>query len=69
MKKVLNFIFALLLVLVPTSTAVAHGGGLDARGGHNCRTGSCAGTYHCHQPRSDFCKKQLGYKVTSKNKK
>lgn len=29
--------------------AFAHGGGLDGNGGHNCRVGSCAGTYHCHR--------------------
>jgi hypothetical protein len=33
----------------------AHGGGLDWQGGHNCRVGSCAGTYHCHQPRAGSC--------------
>lgn len=48
----------LLLVLVMASgfglmpiakTVNAHGGGLDGNGGHNCRVGSCAGTYHCHR--------------------
>lgn len=39
-----------------TAPAVnAHGGGLDWQGGHNCRVGSCAGTYHCHQPRGGIC--------------
>jgi hypothetical protein len=33
----------------------AHGGGLDSQGGHNCRVGSCAGTYHCHQARGPGC--------------
>jgi hypothetical protein len=33
----------------------AHGGGLDWQGGHNCRVGSCAGTYHCHQARAGIC--------------
>ena len=36
--------------LMPTPKVVsAHGGGLDGNGGHNCRVGSCAGTYHCHR--------------------
>jgi hypothetical protein len=26
----------------------AHGGRTDSNGCHNCRTGACAGTYHCH---------------------
>jgi hypothetical protein len=33
----------------------AHSGGLDWQGGHNCRVGSCAGTYHCHQARAGTC--------------
>jgi hypothetical protein len=36
-------------------TTNAHGGGLDSQGGHNCRVGSCAGTYHCHQARGPAC--------------
>ena len=28
--------------------ALAHGGGLDSDGGHNCYVGSCEGTYHFH---------------------
>ena len=44
----------LLLVSVCTYipsvyTALAHGGGLDSSGGHNCYVGACAGTYHYHQ--------------------
>lgn len=37
--------------------AQAHGGGLDWQGGHNCRVGSCAGEYHCHQARGGICAK------------
>lgn len=41
---------------VATASPVqAHGGGLDWQGGHNCNVGSCAGTYHCHQPRGGIC--------------
>lgn len=28
--------------------ALAHSGGTDSSGGHNCNVGSCAGTYHYH---------------------
>jgi hypothetical protein len=45
--------------------AQAHGGGLDWQGGHNCRVGSCAGTYHCHQPRGGICAKAKGKGRTS----
>lgn len=62
--------FAIRLIAALASTALtaalmigtgipaqAHGGGLDWQGGHNCRVGSCAGTYHCHQPRGGICAK------------
>lgn len=42
----------------------AHGGGLDWQGGHNCRVGSCAGTYHCHQPRGGICAKGKSRSIT-----
>ena len=50
-------LFSCLAGLAPFSvTSVsAHGGGLDGDGGHNCRVGSCAGTYHCHQSRGPRC--------------
>ncbi len=35
--------------------AMAHGGGLDSNGGHNCYVSACAGTYHCHQSRGPRC--------------
>ena len=62
------FIANLLLALLSITPVSAHGGRLDANGGHNCRTGSCAGTYHCHKPLSDYCKRELGIS-TKKNKK
>jgi hypothetical protein len=55
--------FAILLTISVLPQAQSHVGGLDSQGGHNCRKGSCAGTYHCHQPRGDFCKKELGKKT------
>ncbi|MBT5442839.1 MAG: YHYH domain-containing protein [Gammaproteobacteria bacterium] len=36
----------LLLFLVYSAFAVAHGGGLDGNGGHNNRK---TGEYHCHR--------------------
>lgn len=47
--------------------AQAHGGGLDWQGGHNCRVGSCAGTYHCHQPRGGICAKGKKKKARANN--
>lgn len=38
-----------------TNPSFGHGGGLDSDGGHNCRVGSCAGTYHCHQAWGQAC--------------
>lgn len=35
---------------LPGRRALAHGGGLDSTGGHNCYVAACAGEYHCHQP-------------------
>jgi hypothetical protein len=46
---------ACLMGFMLGSPASAHGGGLDWQGGHNCRVGSCAGTYHCHQFRGGRC--------------
>jgi hypothetical protein len=46
---------ALVLSVFTAVPAQAHGGGLDWQGGHNCRVGSCAGTYHCHQARGGIC--------------
>ena len=68
MKSLRIVILIVFLSLGSTAPAFSHGGGLDSRGGHNCRTGSCAGTYHCHQPRSEFCKQQLGYTTKSPSK-
>jgi len=46
---------ALGAALLTAGPVQAHGGGLDWQGGHNCNVGSCAGTYHCHQPRGGIC--------------
>jgi len=51
--------------LTTPSIVFAHGGRLDSQGGHNCRVGSCAGTYHCHQALGPAC----GSSKTSRNKK
>lgn len=51
-RRTSKFLTSLVLIFVflPSPVVSAHGGGLDSSGGHNCRVGSCAGTYHCHQP-------------------
>ena len=51
----LILIASLVLSVVTGISANAHGGGLDSDGGHNCRVGSCAGTYHCHQAWGPGC--------------
>jgi hypothetical protein len=60
MFTILKNVVTMVLVSSSLSLAVssqvdAHGGGLDSDGGHNCRVGSCAGTYHCHQSRGPGC--------------
>lgn len=55
MQGALILIASLVLSVVTGISASAHGGGLDSQGGHNCRVGSCAGTYHCHQARGPAC--------------
>lgn len=56
MKKLIVIAGFALVASVFTAVPVqAHGGGLDWQGGHNCRVGSCAGTYHCHQARGGVC--------------
>ncbi len=57
--------FALGISLTTPSIVFAHSGRLDSQGGHNCRDGSCAGTYHCHQALGPAC----GSSKPSKNKK
>ncbi len=47
--------FTLGLSLTTPNIVFAHGGRLDSQGGHNCRVGSCAGTYHCHQALGPAC--------------
>ena len=55
MKKITFAIAVAMLTLSTPSPSYSHGGGLDWQGGHNCRVGSCAGTYHCHQARAGVC--------------
>jgi len=55
MRKFKLAIVVAILTLGTVSPAYPHGGGLDWQGGHNCRVGSCAGTYHCHQARAGVC--------------
>lgn len=69
MTIILKLSITLLLILVSTNSATAHGGRLDSQGGHNCRVGYCAGTYHCHKPLSTFCKEQLGLSGAKKKSK
>ena len=55
--------FTALGLLQPT-TGDAHSGGIDSQGGHNCRVGPCAGTYHCHRAHCfDQLEKQYTYVV------
>ena len=58
-KFLLSTVLALGISLTTPSGAIGHGGGLDWQGGHNCRVGSCAGTYHCHQARGGVCAPKL----------
>lgn len=55
MKKSMLTFGVVILTLGTPSPSYSHGGGLDWQGGHNCRVGSCAGTYHCHQARAGVC--------------
>ena len=55
MRRVVLALAISILTLGTVSPAYTHGGGLDWQGGHNCRVGSCAGTYHCHQARGGAC--------------
>ena len=62
MRKLSIAFIAVSLTFGTLGPASAHGGGLDWQGGHNCRVGACAGTYHCHQARAGICapvKKQV----------
>lgn len=54
-KSALAFFLAFGAILISSSMAFGHGGGLDSDGGHNCNVGSCAGTYHCHQAWGPGC--------------
>lgn len=45
MKRLAVLIF---LTVLSSTTVGAHSGRTDQFGGHNCRVGACAGTYHYH---------------------
>ena len=47
-------ILVLILLLFSFQKVNAHSGRTDSSGGHNCRTGSCAGTYHYHNGGSAY---------------
>jgi hypothetical protein len=57
MIKLVGYVGAAILSvsMLAVAPVQAHGGGIDWQGGHNCNVGSCAGTYHCHQPRAGIC--------------
>ena len=55
MRKLSIAMISVALTFGTLGPANGHGGGLDWQGGHNCRVGSCAGTYHCHQARAGIC--------------
>ena len=55
MKTLARILLIVCISVSGAQSAGAHGGGLDGQGGHNCRTGSCAGTYHCHQAWGGVC--------------
>ena len=46
MKEVAMCVMFLILFILASSAVMAHGGGLDASGGH---TNHKDGGYHCHQ--------------------
>lgn len=56
-RRSVLFLIVMMSMVAPFGGLMvsAHGGGLDSDGGHNCRVGSCAGTYHCHQYRGGRC--------------
>jgi len=41
-------LFCFSSVVFTSLEVKAHGGRTDSNGCHNCRTGACAGEYHCH---------------------
>jgi hypothetical protein len=55
MKRMIVSMLVASSLVFGTNASFGHGGGLDWQGGHNCRVGSCAGTYHCHQARGPAC--------------
>jgi hypothetical protein len=55
MRKIFITVLISSTLILGSSPSFGHGGGLDSQGGHNCRVGSCAGTYHCHQAWGPAC--------------
>lgn len=47
-NKILPAIIIYAFLITNSPDVKAHGGRTDAYGCHNCRTGACAGEYHCH---------------------
>ena len=55
MRRIFIGMLVTLSLILGANPSIGHGGGLDSQGGHNCRVGSCAGTYHCHQAWGPAC--------------
>lgn len=55
LRRIFLSILVTLSLILGANPSIGHGGGLDSQGGHNCRVGSCAGTYHCHQAWGPAC--------------
>jgi hypothetical protein len=48
MKIYTVLLLFILVFVIQSPVASAHSGRTNSSGCHNCYTGSCAGTYHCH---------------------
>jgi hypothetical protein len=55
MRRIFLAMLVTSILILGANPSFGHGGGLDSDGGHNCRVGSCAGTYHCHQAWGPGC--------------
>jgi hypothetical protein len=67
MNKIFFILMGISMTLLPT-VSLAHSGRTDSSGGHNCRTGSCAGTYHYHNGGSSYKKTTTSTPKTSYTK-
>lgn len=64
-SKTAKYIFFSLVIFFSFFTVVkAHSGRTDSSGGHNCYTGSCAGTYHYHNGGSAYTPPTTRYTYT-----